>query len=116
MLLCFSISKSGINFQAMFEEVPVVVKSSHLVNAMLCEVEEQMPQEEKYNFLDLATSSVMEKNLRLMMDSVDELVQDTNKFYNYQRQSAKHELNKKQFLAKRASLHCHNKCLILSQI
>ena len=39
----------------MFEEVPVVIKNSHLVNTMLCEVEEMTPSNDKYSFLDLAT-------------------------------------------------------------
>ena len=42
----------------MFEEIPVVIKNSHLVNALLCEIEEQMPEQEKFNFLDLATGCV----------------------------------------------------------
>lgn len=39
----------------MFEEVPVIVKNSHLVNALLCQVEELTPAENKYQLLDLAT-------------------------------------------------------------
>ena len=37
------------------------------------------------------------------MESVDDLTQDTNKYFNYQRQAAKQELNKKQYLQKRVS-------------
>ena len=53
--------------------------------------------------------SVLEKNLKLMMESVDDLVQDTNKFNNYQRQAGKQELNKKQYLQKRvnATFRCN---------
>ena len=39
----------------MFEEIPVHVKNSHLVNAMLCEIDEIAPNQNTFNFLDLAT-------------------------------------------------------------
>ena len=45
----------------------------------------------------------MEKNLKLMMECVDDLSQDTNKYMNFQRQTAKQEMNKKQYLLKRVS-------------
>ena len=46
---------------------------------------------------------MLEKNLQMMMECVDDLAQDTNKFINYQRQAAKQDLNKKQYLLKRVS-------------
>jgi len=39
----------------MFEEVPILIRNSHLVNALLCEIEEETATETKYNFLDLST-------------------------------------------------------------
>ena len=53
-----SIRKAGINFENMFEEVQVVVKNSHLVNGLCCELEEVAPSDNKYQFLDLATGYV----------------------------------------------------------
>jgi len=35
-----TIKQSGLSFETMFEEVPVMVKNSHLVNSLLCEMEE----------------------------------------------------------------------------
>jgi len=49
------IRQAGLSFEAMFEEVPILIRNSHLVNALLCEVEEETPTETKYNFLDLST-------------------------------------------------------------
>lgn len=46
-------------------------------------------------------SSYLEKNTRLLMDCVDDLTQETNKFFNYQRQLAKQQQAKQQFLQKR---------------
>ncbi|XP_013405028.1 eukaryotic translation initiation factor 3 subunit H [Lingula anatina] len=96
-----AIKEMGISFENMFEEIPVVMKNSHLVNALLCEIQEIAPEAEHYQSLDLATASVLEKNVRQLMENVDELVQDTNKYINYQRQSAKQQQAKQQYLQKR---------------
>ena len=62
--LLHRVTSKRLNFQSMFEEIPVVIKNSHLVNALLTEVEESMPEQDKYNFLDLATGYVV-SNVRL---------------------------------------------------
>ncbi|KAK2141196.1 hypothetical protein LSH36_1141g00038 [Paralvinella palmiformis] len=80
---------SSISFDSMFEEVPVCIKNSHLINALCSELDEILPEDNQYNFLDLATSNTLECNLRHLMEGVDELSQDANKFYNYQRQCVK---------------------------
>ena len=48
-------------------------------------------------------SSFLEKNLRLLMDSVDDLSQETNKFFNYQRSLAKQQQAKQQYQQKRVN-------------
>ena len=55
-----AIQAANISFEKMFEEIPVVVKNSHLVNALLCEIDEspKSREEETCNFLDLATRLV----------------------------------------------------------
>jgi len=52
-------------------------------------------------FLIVSFSSMLEKNLRLLMESVDEVSMDANKFVNYQRQYQKQHLAKTQYLQKR---------------
>lgn len=37
------------------EELPVVIKNSHMVNSLLCELEEMSPSPKRYSFLDLST-------------------------------------------------------------
>lgn len=97
------IKSSGMSFEKMFEEIPVHVKNSHLVNAMLCELDETAPNQNTFNFLDLATSTVLEKNLRLVMECVDELSQDSNKYFNYMRQAQKQTFAKNQYIQKRTA-------------
>ncbi|KAL4235568.1 Eukaryotic translation initiation factor 3 subunit H [Mactra antiquata] len=96
-----SIKAAGISFENMFTEIPVTIKNSHLVNSMLCEIDESLNEKQSFDYLDLGTSSMLEKNLRLLMESVDEVAIDANKFVNYQRQYQKQNLAKTQYLQKR---------------
>jgi len=47
---------------------------------------------------------VLEKNLQMMIDSIDCLNQDANKFFNYQRQFAKQQQAKQQHILKRVGV------------
>lgn len=95
------IKQQGLSFETMFEEVPVIIRNSNLVNALMCEIDELAPGENKYSFLDLATNSFLEKNLRLLMDCVDDMNQETNKLFSYQRNLAKQHQAKQQHQQKR---------------
>ena len=44
---------------------------------------------------------MLEKNLRQLMDCVDDVAMDANRFLNYQRQYYKQHLQKQQFVLKR---------------
>lgn len=95
------VKQSGLSFETMFEEVPIMIKNSHLINALLCEIDEVAPTDNKFNFLDLSISSHLEKNMRLMMDCVEDLAQEANKSFNSQRQLAKQQQAKQQYVQKR---------------
>ncbi len=65
-----------VSHDALFQEVPIVIKNSHLVNELLLELSEQVPQQDVGNqFLDLGTADVLEGQLKHLMDTVDELNQ-----------------------------------------
>lgn len=88
------LAKSGLSFEAMFEEIPLEIRNSSLVNALLCEIEVLSPHTQTKDFLSLSTGSYVEKNVRLLMESVDELCQDANKFNNYLRNVARQQQQK----------------------
>lgn len=73
-----------VGYENLFLEVPIVIKNSALCNIMMSELAEMVPEEEGTHFLDLGTASVLENHLRSMMDRVDELNQEANKFNKYQ--------------------------------
>jgi len=85
------LSEKKMTFSNLFEEVPVVVKNSNLVNALVCEIESQIPRTDREPFLSLATGSYLEKSVHLLIEGVDELGQDSQKLHNYQRNYARQQ-------------------------
>jgi translation initiation factor 3 subunit H len=74
-----------LSFETMMAEVPIVIKNSHLMNALLLDLQEQLTLDVGgAQFLDLGTSGTLETELRVMMDSVDELNQESIKFNKHQ--------------------------------
>ncbi|XP_044752300.1 eukaryotic translation initiation factor 3 subunit H [Coccinella septempunctata] len=94
--------KLKIGFENLFTEVPFVIKNSALTNIMMTELSELVPEEEGAKFLDLGTASVLEGQLRCMMDRVDELNQEAIKFNRYQQTASRQQLEKHKLLQKRA--------------
>ncbi|XP_049831998.1 eukaryotic translation initiation factor 3 subunit H [Schistocerca serialis cubense] len=91
-----------IGYESLFTEVRIVIKNSHLTNIMLSELAEMIPEEEGTKFLDLGTASVLENQLRCLMDRVDELNQEAIKFNRYQQQVNRQIQDKNRYLQKRA--------------
>lgn len=96
-----AIKDAKLNHDNFMEELPVIIKNSHLLNSVLCELQEMTPAPKKYSFLDLSTSNVLEKNLRSLIENVDELGSETTKFLNYHKQLQKQNHSKQQYLQKR---------------
>jgi len=96
-----AIKELKLTHENFMEELPVIIKNSHLVNSLLCEIQNMTPSHKKYNFLDLATSNVLEKNIRSLIENVDELSGETTKFLNYHKQLQKQNHAKQLYLQKR---------------
>merc|ERR1711871_1313416 len=95
-----SILKAGVCAEDIFEELPIQVRNSNLIRAFLL----QMDSEPKRS-LDLdsgATSSAfLEKNLECLIDSMDDLAQESSRFQYYQRAQGRHQAQQSGILAKR---------------
>ena len=50
-----SIKEAKMSFEKMFEEIPVIIKNSHLVNSMLCELDDTISENQMFDHLDLGT-------------------------------------------------------------
>jgi len=90
-----------LNYENFLEELPLVIKNSHLVNSLLCELQDMSFTTKRYNFLDLATSNVLEKNIRSLIENVDELGTEMTKFLNHHKQLQKQNHLKQTYLQKR---------------
>lgn len=56
--LCFPrLKKACVGFEHMFEEVPIVIKNSHLINVLMWELQEKSTVADKHELLNLSSRS-----------------------------------------------------------
>jgi len=92
----------NIGFENLLTEVPVVIRNSHLMNALLLELEEQVPLDiGGAQFMDLGTSETLEAQLRVMMDALDELNSESLKFNKHQQLVLKQIQEKNKYIQRR---------------
>lgn len=68
--VCVSLShsrlkKANIGFEHMFEEVPIVIKNSHLINVLLWDLEDKSTVADKHELLNLSSRSDMSSCIHL---------------------------------------------------
>ncbi|KAL1124652.1 hypothetical protein AAG570_001276 [Ranatra chinensis] len=90
-----------VSYENLLVEVPVVIRSSPLTNILLCKLETLIPPEQGSNFLDLGTASVLEGQLRSLMERVDDLNQEAIKFNRYQHTLVRQNQDKHRYVQKR---------------
>ncbi|XP_027031797.1 eukaryotic translation initiation factor 3 subunit H-B isoform X1 [Tachysurus fulvidraco] len=96
-----SLKKANVGYEKMFEEVPIVIKNSHLINVLLWDLEDKTAEVEKHELLSLSSSSHLEKSLQMLMDRVDDMCQDISKYNNYSRSLSKQQQQKHQYIQRR---------------
>lgn len=94
--------KLKVGFENLFTEVPFYIRNSPMTNIMMSELAEMVPEEDGSKFLDLGTATVLESQLRCLMDRVDELNQEAIKFNRYQQLVSRQQQDKHRYLQKRA--------------
>ncbi|MGH0120927.1 UNVERIFIED_CONTAM: hypothetical protein FKN15_038466 [Acipenser sinensis] len=90
------LKKASIGFENMFEEVPIVIKNSHLINVLMWEMEQKSAVSDKQELLNLSSSNHLEKSLQLLMDRVDDMSQDIVKYNTFSRNVSKQQQQKHQ--------------------
>jgi len=107
MFLCdlSSLKKSNVSFQDIFEEVPIQLRNSNLANAALYELEGKQnnkwcckgtihlvrsrtvadsplwdPKANIFDSLDLSTNPFLEKNLEFLIEYIDDLSVEQNRW------------------------------------
>eukprot|EP00048_Salpingoeca_helianthica_P015984 m.229778 g.229778 ORF g.229778 m.229778 type:complete len:321 (+) comp17825_c0_seq1:29-991(+) len=95
------IRDEGLSFSDVLVEVPLTMRTSHLSRAMLEDLRVDLKQSETFDHLELSTHVVLEKNVRLIIDRVDELLNESQKFQNYQRNYLRQQQQRSLQLEKR---------------
>eukprot|EP00051_Salpingoeca_urceolata_P026929 m.479323 g.479323 ORF g.479323 m.479323 type:complete len:336 (+) comp21402_c0_seq1:185-1192(+) len=97
------IKKERFSFDGVFEEVPVVIRCSHLSRVLIDELDRELTDEhrETYDRLDLSTHHFLEKNVRSLMGCVDQLSGETQKYINYLKTVQRQQQHQQQQSAKR---------------
>ncbi|KAA8591553.1 hypothetical protein FQN60_016927 [Etheostoma spectabile] len=93
-----ALKKANIGFEHMFEEVPIIIKNSHLINVLMWDLEDKSTVADKHELLNLSSSNHLEKSLQLLMDRVDDMSQDIVKYNTYSRNLSKQQQQKHQDL------------------
>ncbi|KAL1924305.1 uncharacterized protein VTP21DRAFT_7340 [Calcarisporiella thermophila] len=117
-----SLAKAKLNFSNIFEELPIQIHNSHLLTAMLYELEDlslktgqpiegtsalradddlPTPLAPNFDMLELSLDPYIEKNLELLMESIDEHQSDQNNHQYWQRSVAREQAKIQQYLQKR---------------
>jgi len=97
-----------VGYESLFAEIPIVIKNSPLTNIMMSELNELLPEDKGHNFLDLGTASVLENQMRSLIERVDELYQEAVRYNKYQQVVFKQDTVRKLIL----KLVFKIKCLI----
>jgi len=97
------LKENKLTFSTMFQEIPIEIKVSPLASILLHKLKREHPVPAKVEYLNLSHGSSLEHQLRLMMNSVDELTQESGKYVQYQRSVAKYNQQKMNFMQRRAT-------------
>jgi len=96
-----SLSKGNVSYDDIFEEIPVKIHNSSLITAFLTELEEQGTMESDFDRLDLSTNPFMERNLEFLIECLDDLGVEQNKFQYHQRAVQRQQAQQSAWLQKR---------------
>jgi len=97
-----SILKAGVCAEDVFEELPIQIRNSHLIRAYLLQMDDSQQKRQSPDVEGGATSNpFLEKNMECLIDSIDDLAQESARFQYYQRALGRHSAQQSGILAKR---------------
>ena len=65
--------QNKMSFEKFFEEIPIIIRNSHLIKALLLEIDQDMSIDAGRQILDIGGFSVVEKSLQSHIKSVEDL-------------------------------------------
>ncbi|KAI2801396.1 Eukaryotic translation initiation factor 3 subunit H [Blomia tropicalis] len=82
-----TLRQNKMSFEKFFEEIPIIIRNSHLIKALLLEIDEDIPIDAGRQLLDIGGFSVVEKSLQSHIKSVEDL---NKQAYQLRNQVIKH--------------------------
>lgn len=96
--------QAGLNFSSILEELPVILKNSHLMNVMLAEMALLKPNRQAPH-LELGTRRALEKSIRSLVSETDELNKSILTYGKYVTEKQKYDTIYNSLLQKRVMLN-----------
>ncbi|KAI1715937.1 JAB1/Mov34/MPN/PAD-1 ubiquitin protease domain-containing protein [Ditylenchus destructor] len=90
----------GLSFSTVLEELPVVMKNSHLMNVMLAELS-LLRRKREAPHLELGTRRALEKSMRSLMQQVDETNKSLNAYTKFVVEKSRFDTQYAGIIAKR---------------
>jgi len=98
---------AGANLTAsadVFQELPIAVRNSHLSAALLLELQDECginAHSADFSRLELNTNPFLEKQLQLLIESIEDLQQESNRLQQYERAVQRQKSAQSSYLAKK---------------
>jgi translation initiation factor 3 subunit H len=96
-----SLAKAGVSYNDIFEEIPIKIHNSLLIKALLMELGQDTSIESDFERLNLSTNPFLEKNLEFLIECLDDLGMEQNKFQYHQRAVQRQQVQQTTWLQKR---------------
>ncbi|KAJ9147251.1 hypothetical protein P3X46_029430 [Hevea brasiliensis] len=94
----------NLSWVDIFEEIPIKVSNSALISAFMTELEADSPITQcDYDRLQLSTNPFMERNVEFLIECMDELSMEQQKFQFYYRNLSRQQAQQQAWLQKRRS-------------
>ncbi|GAV58957.1 JAB domain-containing protein [Cephalotus follicularis] len=94
--------EKNLSWVDIFEEIPIKVTNSALITAFMTELEGDSPVAQcDYDRLQLSTNQFMESNMEFLMDCMEDLTMEQQKFQYYYRSLSRQQSQQQAWLQKR---------------
>merc|ERR1712070_356172 len=97
-----SVSANKLTSESILEEVPIKLKNGGLIRSFLFEqTRKGLTEECDFSRLDLSTNPFLSKNLEFLIQYVDDLCMEQQKYQNFERQLQRQKQDQQKFIMKR---------------
>ncbi|KAL8101437.1 hypothetical protein AgCh_033363 [Apium graveolens] len=94
--------EKNLSWVDIFEEIPIKVSNSALISAFMTELEAETPVTQcDYDRLQLSTNPLMERNVEFLIECMDDLSMEQQKFQYYYRNLSRQQAQQQSWLQKR---------------